>query len=89
MLMPQLIENVFAVVTSVSVNSVPPILLHTIATPITLLSQSLIGVSGVGVMASGSGLGVDIISDSNISSSETDSDSDGNVRFSEFDSDSW
>ena len=39
-------------------------------------------------MASGSGLGVDIISDSSISSSETDSDSDGNVRFSEFDSDS-
>ena len=39
-------------------------------------------------MASGSGLGDDIISDSSISSSETDSDSDGNVRFSEFDSDS-
>ena len=39
-------------------------------------------------MTSGSGLGVDIISDSSISSTETDSDSDGNVRFSEFDSDS-
>ena len=39
-------------------------------------------------MASGSALGVDIISDSSFSSSETDSDSDGNVRFSEFDSDS-
>ena len=32
-------------------------------------------------MASGSALGVDIISDSSISSSETDLDSDGNVRF--------
>ena len=39
-------------------------------------------------MAFGSALGVDIISDSSFSSSETDSDSDGNVRFSEFDSDS-
>ena len=39
-------------------------------------------------MASGSALGVDIISDSSFSSSETDSESDGNVRFSEFDSDS-
>ena len=39
-------------------------------------------------MASGSALGVNIISDSSFSSSETDSDSDGNVRFSEFDSDS-
>ena len=38
-------------------------------------------------MASGSGLGVDIISDSSICSWETDSDSDDNVRFSEFDSD--
>ena len=38
-------------------------------------------------MASGSALGVDIFSDSSFSSSETDSDSDGNVRFSEFDSD--
>ena len=37
-------------------------------------------------MASGSALGVDIISDSSISLSETDSDSDDNVRFSEFDS---
>ena len=39
-------------------------------------------------MASGSALGVDIINDSSFSSSETDLDSDGNVRFSEFDSDS-
>ena len=39
-------------------------------------------------MESCSALGVDIISDSSFSSSETDSDSDGNVRFSEFDSDS-
>ena len=39
-------------------------------------------------MASGSTLGVDIISDSSTSSTETDSDSDGNVHFSEFDSDS-
>ena len=39
-------------------------------------------------MASGSDLGVDIISDSSISSWETDSDSDCNVRFSEFDSNS-
>ena len=39
-------------------------------------------------MAAGSALGVDIISDSSFSSSETDLDSDGNVRFSEFDSDS-
>ena len=39
-------------------------------------------------MASGSALGVDIFSDSSFSSLETDSDSDGNVRFSEFDSDS-
>ena len=37
-------------------------------------------------MASGSALGVDIFSDSSFSSSKTDSDSDGNVRFSEFDS---
>ena len=42
----------------------------------------------VDVMASGSTLGVDIISDSSDISSKTDSDSDGNVRFSEFDSDS-
>ena len=39
-------------------------------------------------MASGSGLGVDIVNDSSSSSPETDSDSDGNVCFSEFDSDS-
>ena len=39
-------------------------------------------------MASGSALGVDITSDSSNSLSETNSDSDGNVRFSEFDSDS-
>ena len=45
-------------------------------------------IRAVDVMASGSTLGVDIISDSSTSSTETDSDFDGNVRFSEFDSDS-
>ena len=39
-------------------------------------------------MASTSRLGVDISADPSSSSPETDSDSDGNVRFSEFDSDS-